>query len=128
MARPPSVTNVTAVHEVTDKTITVSRELPAASEKLMLTFPCLISVEKDIYIPRLPSYLKKMATKDREVRYVTLKDLKDNDPAHYGLNGSPTQVQRIFPPEVNDDREMWEGNADEISEKIANKLKELKFI
>lgn len=124
----PSVTNVTAVHEVTDKTITVSRELPAASEKLMLTFPCLISVEKDIYIPRLPSYLKKMATKDREVRYVTLKDLKDNDPAHYGLNGSPTQVQRIFPPEVNDDREMWEGNADEISDKIANKLKELKFI
>ena len=124
----PSVTNVTAVHEVTDTTITVSRELPEASEKLMLTFPCLISVEKDICIPRLPSYLKKQATKDLEIKYVTLKDLRDNAPEGYGLNGSPTQVQRIFPPEVNDHCEMWTGTADEIAIKTANKLKELKFI
>jgi electron transfer flavoprotein beta subunit len=124
----PSVTNVTAVHEITDKTLTVSRELPQASEKLVLTFPCLISVEKDICIPRLPSYLKKQATKDREIKYVTLKDLKDNSPEGYGLNGSPTQVQRIFPPAVINYRETWEGNAEEISEKFANKLKELKFI
>ena len=124
----PSVTNVTAVHEVPDPAITVSREPPEASEKPMLTFPCLISVEKDICIPRLPSYLKKQATKDREVKYVTLKDLKDNSPEGYGLNGSPTQVQRIFPPSVNDDRELWTGDSAELSAKIADKLKELKFI
>lgn len=124
----PSVTNVTAVNEITDTTMTVSRELPEASEKLVLKFPCLISVEKDICIPRLPSYLKKQATKDREVRFVTLKDLKDNSPEGYGLNGSPTQVQRIFPPSVNDDRELWHGNADKLTAKLSEKLKELKFI
>ena len=64
----PSVTNVTAVHDITETTITVTRELPEATEKLMLTFPCLISVEKDICIPRLPSYLKKQSTKDREIK------------------------------------------------------------
>ena len=47
---------------------------------------------------------------------------------HYGLNGSPTQVQRIFPPAVNDKREMWQGSAHEIVQKLSDKLKELKFL
>lgn len=106
----------------------MKRTLPLAVETVKLTFPCLISVEKDIYIPRLPSYLKKQATKDKEITSFTLGDFDDTDPMHYGLNGSPTQVQRIFPPEVNDKREMWQGESGEIVSKFAGKLKELKFI
>jgi len=124
----PSVTNVTNILEADDGYITVTREMPTATETLKLKYPCIISVEKDIYIPRLPSYLKKMATKDRPIRIASLKDLADNSPEHYGLNGSPTQVQRIFPPESNTDRESWSGSSEEIAERIATKLKELKFI
>ena len=47
---------------------------------------------------------------------------------NYGLNGSPTQVERIFPPEVNDKREMWHGNSDELILKFEDTLKKLKFI
>jgi electron transfer flavoprotein beta subunit len=46
----------------------------------------------------------------------------------YGLNGSPTQVKRIFPPEGNSDKEMWEGSGSELSDKLFNKLVEMKFI
>lgn len=123
-----SVTNVTEVIDVDSFGITVKRSLPVAVETVRLAFPCLISVDKDIYIPRLPSYLKKQATKDRKINVFTLADFDDDDPMHYGLNGSPTQVQRIFPPDVNDKREMWRGDGDEISQKIADKLSELKFI
>ena len=124
----PSVTNVTEIISHDSETITVRRELPTASETLRLRFPCLLSVDKDIFIPRLPSYLKKKATKDRPVRYVSLKDLPDADPSHYGLNGSPTQVQRIFPPAVNDSRETWTGSEEKTAKQLADKLKELKFI
>lgn len=124
----PSVTNVTSVTDSAEGYITVTREMPSATETLRLKFPCIISVEKDIYIPRLPSYLKKMATKDKPIRIATLKDLGNNAPENYGLNGSPTQVQRIFPPESNSDREMWTGSSEEIAERITGKLKELKFI
>lgn len=123
-----SVTNVTEVIDADSLGITVKRSLPVAVETVRLTFPCLISVDKDIYIPRLPSYLKKQATKDRKINVFTLADFDDDDPMHYGLNGSPTQVQRIFPPDVNDKREMWQGDGGEISQKIADKLSELKFI
>lgn len=123
-----SVTNVTEIISADAKSITVKRALPLAVETVKLTFPCLISVEKDIYIPRLPSYLKKQATKDKEITSFTLGDFDDTDPMHYGLNGSPTQVQRIFPPEVNDKHEMWQGESGEIVNKFAGKLKELKFI
>lgn len=123
-----SVTNVTEVIDADSFGITVKRSLPVAVETVRLTFPCLISVDKDIYIPRLPSYLKKQATKDRKINVFSLADFDDDDPMHYGLNGSPTQVQRIFPPDVNDKREMWQGDGGEISQKIADKLSELKFI
>jgi electron transfer flavoprotein beta subunit len=56
-----------------------------------------------------------------------LADLEDKDEKNYGLNGSPTQVQRIFPPEVNAHREIWNGTGSELTEKLMNKLQELKF-
>lgn len=123
-----SVTNVTEIVSVDGDSITIKREIPTAVETLKLIYPCLLSVEKDISIPRLPSYIKKKATADKEISHITFKDLEDKDQNHYGLNGSPTQVQRIFPPEVNDDREMWNGSSEELSENIGKKLKELKFI
>ncbi len=124
----PSVTNVTSIVSYSDKSIVVTRELPTASETLELQFPCLITVEKEIYIPRLPSYIKKKATKDRVINVKALADLEDQKRENYGLTGSPTQVQRIFPPAVNSDRETWTGTASEIVDKMAEKLKERKFI
>ncbi len=123
-----SVTNVTEVMDVGQKFITIKKEIPTAIETLKLPYPCLMSVEKDISIPRLPSYLKKKATADRKITYITFKDLEDKDTNHYGLNGSPTQVQRIFPPQVNDNREMWQGDGSELAAKIDEKLRELKFV
>jgi electron transfer flavoprotein beta subunit len=37
-------------------------------------------------------------------------------------------VEKIFPPEVNKDKEIWKGTNEELSDRLANKLKELKFI
>lgn len=124
----PHVANVRRILEVNDDFITVEMDMPNTLEIVNIKYPCLITVEKDIFEPRLPSYKKHLDSKDREIRMISLKDFDDKNEKMYGLNGSPTQVERIFPPESNDDHEMWTGNSDEISEKMSKKLKELKFI
>jgi len=91
--------------EAADETaITVSQELARSVETVRMPYPCLITVEKDIYEPRLPSYRRKLEVGKGELKALTLADLSDTDPDHYGLAGSPTQVERIFPPETHVER------------------------
>lgn len=124
----PSVSNVSGILSVEDGAITVEIETESSSVTSNIAYPCLISVDKDIFVPRLPSYLKKQASKDREIRIITLEDLDDKDKNTYGLSGSPTQVQSIFPPSGKGEREMWKETDEALSEKMHSKLKELKFI
>ncbi len=123
----PSVSNVSKILELNNDSITVEMDMTQDIEVTKIQFPCLLTVDKDIFMPRLPSYVKKQQTKDREIAILTLADLEDKDEMHYGLNGSPTQVQRIFPPEVNAHREMWDGTAMELTDQLYHKLLELKF-
>ncbi len=124
----PHVANVKNIIEVEDSSITVEMDMPESIETVKISYPCLITVDKGIFEPRLPSYKKKVSTKDRKIKILSLNDFDDKNDKNYGLNGSPTQVERIFPPEANNDREMWRGNPSELIERIENKLKYLKFI
>ena len=124
----PCIANVISIESVRARGMRVSMDMQTAIERSYIGFPCLISVDKDIYQPRLPSYLKKKAAKDKVIRHITFADLADRDESKYGLSGSPTQVKRIFPPAVNDKRELYQGEAKTLAENIANKLKEHKFI
>ena len=124
----PHVANVKNIIEVEDSSVTVEMDMPESIETVRISYPCLITVDKGIFEPRLPSYKQKLSTKDREIKILSLNDFDDKNEKNYGLNGSPTQVERIFPPEANNDREMWTGSSNELSERIESKLKSLKFI
>ena len=124
----PSVADVVKINKVEEDGITVSMDLPEEVEIAKVQFPCLLAVNKDIFQPRLPSYVKKTETKEREINVLSLKDMKDTDEMHYGLNGSPTQVQKIFPPAVNDKKEIWNEAGDVLVEKLFDKIVEMKFV
>lgn len=124
----PSVANVKKITKIEQDSITIEMDLPNELEIAKVKFPCLLSVEKDIFQPRLPSYVKKTETKGKEIKIYSLDDMEDKDASHYGLNGSPTQVKRIFPPTANDHRENWEGSSSELTDKLFTKIKELKFV
>ena len=124
----PHVSNVRQILSMDDKAITVEMDMPETVEIQEVLFPCLITVEKDIYTPRLPSFKLKLKTNKREIPHITFRDLEDQDIYHYGLNGSPTQVLKVFPPPKNDVSEVWTGSGDELGRRLAEKLKELKFV
>ena len=122
----PSLANVTAIDGVSGDEICVTCDMQSETYRYRVSLPCVLSVDKDICQPRLPSYLKKKATADRGITVLSLGDLEDTNALHYGLNGSPTQVRRIFPPTGKAGQCLWEG--DGLAEKMADKLRELKFI
>lgn len=124
----PHVANVRRILSLGEKAITVEMDMPETVEIQEVLYPCLITVEKGIYTPRLPSFKLKLKTENKDVPILTLKDLEDQDIYHYGLNGSPTQVLKVFPPPKNKVSEVWEGNGEELGQQLAEKLKELKFI
>lgn len=124
----PHVAHIRKLREINSDRLVAEVDLPEQVAVVEVLMPCLITVEKGIYPPRLPSYRRKMATKDRKVQVLTLKDLEDPEETHYGLKGSPTQVIRIFPPETNTSNQVWHGKAEELAERLVETFLERKMI
>ena len=117
----PYVCYVDKIIEVKDKSIVVRTNLDKTYETLEISFPCLITVEKNNESPRLPSYKRSVQYSDHQMHIVTFDKFFDTDESKYGLKGSPTQVERMFNP-IKDDRKVM-LNEDEKS--YATQLKEI---
>lgn len=128
MLKIPCVCNVNKIIDVKDKSIIVDMDMSDDIERIEINYPCLITVQKDIVEPRLPSYLRKKATEHKQVKVFTLNDMVDKDEHHYGLNASPTKVQKIFPPSSDKVQEKISGNIEEITDTIYQKLKSKKIV
>jgi electron transfer flavoprotein beta subunit len=124
----PHAANVRKIVEVRAEAMVVEMDLPDQVQVVEMSFPCLITVEKGIYQPRLPSYRRKLATKHHAVQKLGLNDLEMQDEAKYGLNGSPTRVVRVFPPESQVESETWSGEPAQVAGKLVEMLKERKLI
>ncbi|MGD8401816.1 MAG: electron transfer flavoprotein subunit beta/FixA family protein [Bacillota bacterium] len=124
----PHVAWVSAITAVTPDRIVVEQDLAESYEKVAMTYPCLITVEKGLVQPRLPSYRRKLDTADRPVRVLRLADLGDQDTAHYGMDGSATCVERIFPPETHREQVVWDGEPAAIAAQMWRTLRAGKFI
>ena len=124
----PNVSNVLSVDEIKDGRIYVTAGLDDRNVKLSVALPCLISVDSDINTPRLPSYKVKKTITDDSVKIFTFADFDDQNEKHYGLAGSATQVERIFPPEKNAEKCYIDGNCDEQAAAIFELLRSKKMI
>ncbi len=109
----PNVSNVLSIHKIEDGQVILTASLDEKNVTLSVKMPCLISVDGDINTPRLPSYKRKQSVTDDMVKMITFSNFQDQDPNHYGLNGSATQVERIFPPEKNTEKRSFSGTPTE---------------
>ena len=106
--------------------VDAEQRLQDTVETVHIPFPCLITVEKDIYMPRLPSLKTAREVKDRPVHILDLSAFPDTDENHYGLSGSATQVERIFPPDRSVSRQTWTGAG--CADRLLKQLKDWKFV
>lgn len=112
--------------EITGSGVVVEQQLQDVIETVWMPFPCLITVEHDIFTPRLPSLKQRLTEKDKPIKMIGLDAFLDKDPTHYGLTGSPTQVERIFPPACDIEQEIWTG--EKCTDQLHDLLKRWKFI
>ena len=124
----PNVSNVLSVENVTESSISLTASLDEKQVAMEIALPCLISAEGDINSPRLPSYKVKQTLTDDLVSFISMADLDDKNPDNYGLSGSATQVERIFPPETKEERKSLTGSAEEQTEAIYGLICDKKLI
>ena len=108
----PNVSNVLSVDDFRDGRLFLTASLDEKIVTMSVGLPCLISVDGDINTPRLPSYKIKKQLTDDAVHFLTFADFEDQNPDHYGLSGSATQVERIFPPEKVTQKQTVDGNSE----------------
>lgn len=77
----------------------VRRETEEGFERVRVQYPCLITVTKPNFDPRLPSIQAKLAANHKEIALLGVEDLPI-DLEKIGLNGSPTRVKKTFTPPV----------------------------
>lgn len=124
----PHAAWVSEINGVDESTIMIGQDFVNIHQRAKMQLPCLITVEKDIFTPRLPSYRLKALTKDKKVNIITFTAFKDQDKNHYGLKGSATSVERIFPPETHDGQEYIQGTPEAAAAKLIAVLKQKKYI
>ena len=124
----PHAANVLSVDAVEDGVVFVTTSLDDKIVKESIKLPCLLCVDGDINSPRLPSYKVKKTVGDELVRFLSFADFADQNEKHYGLAGSATQVERIFPPEKNTEKRSITGSAAEQAEGIFDLLVDRKLI
>jgi electron transfer flavoprotein beta subunit len=106
---------------VRDDAIVVQRLMDDGFDVIESSLPVLLTVVRELNVPRLPSLKGKMAAKKAVIRKLTATDI-GADERSLGLKGSPTQVRNIFAPEEKKDRKMLLGTVDENIEILVKEL------
>ena len=121
-------TNVICIGAISDTGITVTIDLDGSLQTQKIAFPCLLTVEKDINTPRLPSYLRKKQTTSEQIAVYSAKDFSGADMSRLGSKGSPTQVERIFSPEARQTGPLLSGTAAELADQLYRLLHSEKYV
>jgi electron transfer flavoprotein beta subunit len=108
----PFVAYVGTIEDISAGKIRLKRMIDEGHEVLESPLPMVITVTKEINIPRLPSLRGIMKSKSAKIPVWTVKDL-DVDVNQVGLNGSFTRVVKIFTPRREKKAEMIQGEAEE---------------
>jgi electron transfer flavoprotein beta subunit len=123
----PHICYVNEVVEIEKGMIKLKRILDYGIETLEAPLPVVITVSKDINQPRLATLRGRLAAKRTEINQISSADLKVES-SQLGLDGSPTQVVKIFEPTPPATGEVYEGTPEELADKIFEKLLECKVI
>ncbi|MEA3485678.1 MAG: electron transfer flavoprotein subunit beta/FixA family protein, partial [Candidatus Aerophobetes bacterium] len=113
--------------EINSKKIISERSLEGSFEVVKTPLPALVTVTKEINEPRYPSLKGVLEAKKKKITVWKSDDLT-LDKRRIGLNGSPTQVIRIFTPKPPEKGEILSGEIPEVADKLIERLEKRKII
>ena len=124
MLKIPFIAYVSKIEEIKDKQIRVQRMVEEGYEVIEATLPAVITVVKEINVPRLPSLRGTMKAKSAKIPVWNAADIGvEADRA--GIPGSPTRVVKIFYPKRTHKSEIFQGTVEEQIEKLIERLEKI---
>lgn len=120
----PFVAYVSRIEEIVDGSMRVQRMVEEGYETIEMPLPGVITVVKEINVPRLPSIRGTMKSRTAEIPVWTAEDT-GIDPGKAGVAGSPTRVVKIFFPQRTRRSEMLQGSLEEQVDQLVEKLEEV---
>jgi len=123
----PQITYVKKIEALEDGMIRAQRMLEEGYDVVESSLPALITVVKEINEPRLPSLKGKLRAKKHSIVAWTAADLAA-DESRLGLEGSPTQVVKIFSPPPRGGGQIFRGEAAEMAEKLVSEMEKHKIV
>jgi electron transfer flavoprotein beta subunit len=122
MLGAPFIAYVSRIEEISDSHIRVCRMVEEGHEVIEATLPAVITVAKEINVPRLPSLRGIMKSKSAAIATWGVKEL-GVDQNMVGLAGSSTQVIKIFFPQRVCQAEILTGTLEGQVDSLIKKLK-----
>ncbi|MFA5056406.1 MAG: electron transfer flavoprotein subunit beta/FixA family protein [Dehalococcoidia bacterium] len=117
----PFIAYVSKIEEIDGGHMRVKRMIEEGHETIEASLPAVITVSKEINVPRLPSIRGTMKSKSAKIPVWSAADIgAEADKA--GLNGSPTRVVKIFFPKRERKSEMLAGSCEEQADQLIKKL------
>lgn len=120
----PHITDVCEIMEIDEQKVKVRKQTAQGFEILRTPLPALLTVVKDINLPRMASIPGVKAGMEADIRIYTAADL-GADPDRCGLSGSPTQVVRTFTPQRSAEAVEITGATGDKAAKILEMLREV---
>lgn len=117
----PHLTYVRQIEEINERVIRCSRLTDDGHESVELCLPAVITVVREINLPRLPSIAGIRRSRSADVTVWTAADI-GADRSRIGIQGSPTQVRRTFVPSHSAAGELLKGNPREQAKQLVNRL------
>ncbi|MBL7165122.1 MAG: electron transfer flavoprotein subunit beta/FixA family protein [Dehalococcoidales bacterium] len=122
----PFAAYVSKVEEINGDLMKVERMVEDGHEIVEMPLPGIITVTKEINVPRLPSLRGMARSRKAEIPVWTAGDL-GVDEGMVGLSGSATTVVRVFFPERIHEGEMLEGDPESQVDALLEKLREARI-
>ncbi len=123
----PQFTYVRKIEEISEGKIRIQRMTEEGHQVLEGELPCLLTVVKEINEPRLPSLKGKMKAKKAEITVWTAEEIEAEEQL-IGLDGSPTQVVKIFSPPPREGGEILHGEPEDLADRLVTALEKNKII
>ena len=118
----PFVAYVGQIEEISAGRMRVRRMIDEGHEIIESPLPAVITVTKEINVPRLPSLRGILKSKSFKIPTWTVKEL-GVDPNKVGLAGSSTKVIKIFTPIREKKAEVIQGEPEDQVDYLIGKLK-----
>lgn len=123
----PQLTDVSAIEEINDKELVCRKLSDDGYQRVRIKLPAVVTVVKEINVPRLPSIKGLLRGKEAEIAVYNAQTVAA-DPAKIGLSGSPTQVVKTFTPDLSRQSEWLEGNSAAQAAALVARLEEKKLV